>query len=196
MKTLSELDIVLASEAKWRSDILNQLGIRHRCQAHQYEEPAFSGGSLIQFVRKTALEKAKSIKEKNTDALIVSADQLICLDDEVFYKSGSKEKAVAQLLKLNGRKHQLICAVAVLFKGQHTILHEQAALQMRELTKAEIERYVDLDKPWDCAGSYKIEKLGASLFKSVSVNDPTTIIGLPANLLLDILRQYGYSNLV
>lgn len=196
MKSLAELEIVLASEARWRSDILTRLGIRHRCQAHQYDEPAFSGNSLVAFVRETALEKAVSISDSYPDSLIISADQLISLDDEVFYKSGTREGAIQQLLKLNGRSHQLICAVAVLFNGKRMVRHEEANLTMRQLSTAEIERYVDLDQPWDCAGSYKIEHLGASLFESVSVNDPTTIIGLPANLLLDILRELGYSNLI
>ncbi len=196
MKSLGELDIVLASEARWRSDILKRLGIRHRCQAHQYDEPAFSGNSLVDFVKETALKKAESIRDDNRDTLIVSADQLICLDNKVFYKSGTREKAIEQLLKLNGRTHQLICAVAVLFQGQSSVRHEQASLKMRQLTTTEIENYVDQDQPWDCAGSYKIEQLGTSLFESVMVTDPTTIVGLPANLLLDILRERGYSNLL
>jgi len=128
--------------------------------------------------------------------MIISADQLICLDGEVFYKSGTRDKAVEQLLKLNGRTHELICAVVVLFHGQQLIRHEKAELTMRQLTTLEIGNYVAKDQPWDCAGSYKIEQLGASLFESVNVKDPTTIIGLPANLLLDSFRELGYSNLI
>lgn len=195
MKSLEGVDVILASEAVWRSNILNQLGILHRCLAHRYEEPRFAGGSLVEFVRRTALEKAISLVDSYPDAMVLSADQLISLDDEVFYKSGSREKAVEQLMRLNGRTHDLICAVVVIFSGKRLIKHERAKLTMRELSRAEIENYVDRDQPWDCAGSYKIEQLGASLFQSVSVRDPTTIIGLPANLLLDSLRELGYSNL-
>jgi septum formation protein len=196
LKSLQDIDIILASEATWRSDILRQLTIPHRCLPHRYDEPAFTGDSLVEFVRETALKKGESLLADNPDAMIISADQLICLDDQVFYKSGSREKAIMQLTRLNGRSHQLICAVAVIFKGKTRIRHESAELTMRQLTKKEIENYVDLDEPWDCAGSYKIEQLGASLFKSVSVKDPTTIIGLPANLLLDLLREFGFSNLI
>ncbi|MBT3225751.1 MAG: septum formation protein Maf [Deltaproteobacteria bacterium] len=194
--SLKQEELVLASEASWRSDILNQLGIVHRCLAHKYNEPRYSGGSLIDFVKQTALEKARSIQSENQSAIIISADQLICLDSEVFYKSGTREKAIEQLQKLNGQTHQLICAVAVLFKQKNSVQYESASLKMRQLTETEIQNYVDQDQPWDCAGSYKNESLGSSLFEEVSVKDPTTIVGLPGNLLLNILREWGYSNLL
>ncbi len=196
MKSLTNENIILASEASWRSDILTQLGLTHRCIKHKYPEPFFKNGSLVDFVRNIALEKAISIQNDNLDAIIVSADQLIDLDDEVFYKSGSRDNAVKQLLKLSGRQHRLICAVAVLYGEKRRVAVEEAFLTMRELTVAEIENYVDRDKPWDCAGSYKIESLGASLFSEINVKDPTTIIGIPGNLLIDILRDWGFSNLV
>lgn len=196
LKQLQLEDIVLASEATWRSDILNQLGIGHRCQSHRYQEPIYTGGSLSDFVKQTALEKARSIQNENRSAIIISADQLICLGGEIFYKPGSREKAVVQLQKLNGKTHQLICAVAVLFNQKMAVQHELATLKMRQLTFAEIQNYVDRDQPWGCAGSYRIESLGASLFEAVSVKDPTTIIGLPGNLLLNILREWGFSNLL
>ena len=164
--------------------------------SHRYEEPRFGGGSLTDFVRQTASEKARSIQEENKTAIIIAADQLICLDNEVFYKSGSRENAIAQLQQLNGQTHKLICAVAVLCKQKISIDHECATLKMRLLTDTEIRNYVDRDQPWSCAGSYKNESLGASLFEEISVKDPTTIIGLPGNLLLNILRDWGYSNLL
>ncbi|NQU63915.1 MAG: septum formation protein Maf [SAR324 cluster bacterium] len=196
IKSLDQEDIVLASEASWRSDILKQLGIKHRCAPHKYTELKYSEGSLADFVRQTALKKALSIQEEYQFAIIIAADQLICLGNEVFYKSGSREKAITQLQKLNGQTHQLICAVAVLYRQKKSICHESATLKMRQLTDIEILNYVDRDQPWDCAGSYKNESLGASLFEEISVKDPTTIIGLPGNLLLNILREWGFSNLL
>jgi len=196
LASLKKEDLVLASEASWRSDILNKLGLAHRCTAHKYDEPRYSGGSLTDFVKQTALEKARSIQNENQSAIIISADQLICLGKEVFYKSGTRQKAIEQLQRLNGRTHQLICAVAVLFKQKSTVQSEVASLKMRPLTDIEIQNYVDRDQPWDCAGSYKNESLGSSLFEEVSVKDPNTIIGLPGNLLLNILRRWGYSNLL
>jgi len=196
LKSLKSLDIILASEAQWRSDILNQVGIFHRCAAHQYDEPEFETGSLIEFVKEIAAKKGLSLQKDNESSMIISADQLITLDDDVFYKSGSRENAINQLTKLNGKKHKLICAVAVVWHNKLYVECEEAYLKMRNLSAREINYYVDVDKPWDCAGSYKIESLGASLFEEIDVKDPTTIIGIPANLLINIIRKLGFSNLV
>jgi len=100
------------------------------------------------------------------------------------------------LLKMNGKEHQLICAVAVLYQEKVQVRSEVATLKMRELTEDEIRFYVEKDEPWNCAGSYKIESLGASLFEEIQVKDPNTIVGIPGNLLLDILREWGFSNLM
>lgn len=195
-QSIRNLEVILASQATWRSNILKQLRISHRCIKHQFKEPAYETGSLRDFVQQLALEKGRSIQENYPSALIISADQLIMLDGEVFYKSKTKEKAIAQLTKLNGRKHDLICAVAVIYKGQFKVRAQEAVLIMRTLSAQEIENYVERDKPWDCAGSYKIESLGASLFEEVRVKDPTAIVGLPVNLLVDILREFGFSLLL
>lgn len=196
LKSIKQLDVVLASEAVWRSDILKQLGIPHRCTAHQYDEPKYSTGDLAEFVQKIALEKGKSIQAENPNALIISADQLIALDEEVFGKAGSRENSIKQLTTLSGKKHRLICAVAVLYKGGLRVEYEEAKLTMRQLTLEEITNYVDHDQPWNCAGSYKIESLGAALFEAIEVRDPNTIVGIPGNLLINILRDWGFSNLI
>jgi septum formation protein len=196
LRSLASLDVILASQAPWRSEILHQLRIDHHQANHKFNEPRFTGGSLEQFIAGIAREKAKSLISDYPQSLIIAADQLICLDNEILYKSGSRDKAIEQLEKLNGRKHKLISAVAVWFADQLESEIDSAELKMRKLQPQEIVNYVDYDKPWDCAGSYKIESLGAALFESARVSDPTTIIGLPANKLLTILRKWGYSNLL
>ncbi len=188
--------VVLASQASWRSNILKQLGIKHSQVNHRYKEPKFVQGSLKDFIESIAREKAKSICHEFSEAIIVAADQLICIENQILYKPGNREKAIAQLQMLNGKTHDLICAVSVFYQGSVESDIEIAELEMRVLQEQEIQNYVDSDKPWDCAGSYKIESLGASLFKSINVNDPTAIIGLPSNKLLDILRKMGFSNLL
>ncbi|MCP4751810.1 MAG: septum formation protein Maf [Proteobacteria bacterium] len=188
------MQIILASEAPWRSEILTQLGIPHRCIAHRYEEPAYESGSLSDFVQWVALEKGRSIQRDFPSSIIVSADQLIALDGEVFYKSGTRENAVLQLTKLNGREHRLISAVAVLSAEKSEVRFEEAKLKMKHLTAEEIKNYVDRDEPWNCAGSYKYESLGASLFEWVNVQDPNTIVGIPGNLLIEVLGEWGFAD--
>ena len=196
LKSLQEIDIVLASTAPWRSDILKQIGIRHRCVDPVYVEPNRVTGELAEFVRETALNKARSVRKKFPASLIISADQLIEIDGKVLFKPGSKSGATSQLKALSGKQHRLICAVAVLYQAREESRIEKADLNMRNLSDEEIMNYVNTDNPVSCAGSYKIESLGASLFEEIKTSDPTTIIGLPANRLIDILRQLGYSNLL
>lgn len=187
--------IVLASQAPWRSAILNQLGIKHLQQNHRYQEPPYRSGALDQFIESIAVEKARSIVDLYPHALIIAADQLVCIDQTILYKSGDRDTAIKQLSLLNGRDHQLICGLAVWNDGDFKSASETATLKMRQLENEEISFYVDADQPWDCAGSYKIESLGASLFESIQASDPTTIVGLPAHRLLDICREWGYTNL-
>lgn len=196
LRSLSNLDIVLASTAAWRSKILSQLGIQHHCVAPPYQEPKQEDEDLADFVKQTALGKARSVVIQFPDSLIIAADQLAQIGGETLYKPGNREGAFAQIKKLNGKQHHLICAVAVILKSKEICLAEQATLKMRHLTEKEIMNYIRIDHPISCAGAYKIESLGASLFEEITVTDPTTIVGLPGNLLLNILRQLGYSNLL
>ncbi len=196
LRPIREIDVVLASRASWRSDILRQLGIKHRQIEHRYDEPIFSKGSLDKFIENIAIEKAKSLRHECASSLIIAADQLVSIEKTVLYKPGTPGKAVKQLQMMNGKSHTLICAVAVMFNRDIKSSIAEAELTMRNLEQKEIENYVSIDKPWNCAGSYKIESLGASLFANIKVDDPTTIVGLPSNKLLDILRQFGFSNLL
>ena len=196
LKSLKGIDIVLASTAPWRSDILSQVGITHQCINPNYIEPTQYSGQLTEFVKETALNKARSIKEQFSTSIIISADQLIEIDGVVLYKPGSKLKAISQLQTLVGKQHRLVCAVAVLFNAQEECCVEQATLKMRQLSETEIVNYVNRDNPVNCAGSYKIESLGAALFEEIKTSDPSTIIGLPINRLIDILHRFGYSTLL
>lgn len=196
LKSISTQKVVLASEAKWRSDILNQLNIPHKCFNHRYDEPKFLKGNLVEFVSNIAIEKARSIQDLFPDHIIIAADQLIELDDEVLGKPGNFEKAYIQLSQMNGKTHQLICAVCVIYQNQVFKDVEIAKIKMRHLENQEILNYLEYDKAFNCAGSYKIESLGAALFESVQINDLHTIIGIPGNLLISILRKLGFSNLL
>lgn len=197
LKPISSIDIIMASQAKWKSNVLSSLGIQHRCVTHRYEEPQFSGkGDLPKFIEDIAVEKGRSLENIFFKEMIVSTDQLITYDGDVFGKPGSRGKAIQQLSTLNGKVHELICALAVTYQGKTVVRHETAKLKMRDLSLEEIIAYVDKDEPWSCAGSYKIESLGASLFEYIDTRDPNTIIGLPANLMIDMIREWGFTNLL
>ena len=115
------------------------------------------------------------------------------IDGEILDKPGTPERAIEQLLALQGREHELVTAVAIAVTGNERPVEflDVTRLCMRPLERAEIERYVAAEAPLDCAGSYKIEGLGISLFHGIDCEDQTAIIGLPLLRLAAELRQLG-----
>lgn len=196
MKSIQQLDIILASTATWRSQILNQLGIPHRQIPPEFDEPDFQDGSIQDFVEILAYEKARSLAEENPDSWIIASDQMAIFENQVLGKPGNKENALKQLKLLSGKTHELYCSL-VLVRGEEvkcgTLI---SRLTMRELSEKELQYYIEKDRPEQCAGSYKIESLGATLFSSVETPDYNAIIGLPGILLIDFFREMGISNLL
>ncbi len=140
-----------------------------------------------------ALDKAESIARRYPDAIVIGSDQVAEVDGLVLDKPGTVEAAVAQLRSLSGREHRLITSIAVMCSArnvgtQHTNV---TTLRMRSLDDDAIRRYVDADRPLDCAGSYKIESRGIALFERIDSADHTAIIGLPLIELTTILGWFG-----
>jgi len=141
-----------------------------------------------------ALAKAESLTTQHPEAWIIGSDQLVDLDGEILGKQTTFETACAQLEKLSGRAHRLITAVALAKHGDRTeIFSDITTLTFRKLTRAEIEKYVNTEQPYDCAGTYKIEGLGIRLISELQTSDPTAIIGLPLIRLSQELNLRGYA---
>jgi len=194
VKSAHQLDLVLASTAAWRSEALSRLGLKHKAMAPQFEEPPFVGGKLEDHVRALALGKAKSLA--GPGLVVLGFDQMIEVGTQVLGKPGNFENALAQLRLLNGKRHRLVNGLAVVTPDQTLQLWDQCFLTMRSLSEPELCYYLEQDQPFGCAGSYKIEGLGASLFESVEVSDLGSIVGLPTNLVGNALRSLGFSNLL
>ena len=113
------------------------------------------------------------------------------LGREVFGKPGSAAAAIAQLERLQGREHSLITAVALRRGTTRRDFVETTQLTMRQMSRADLERYVAVDDPLDCAGSYKVERAGIALFERIQGEDHTAIIGLPLMRLCAALREFG-----
>ncbi len=158
-----------------------------------------------------ALGKAQSLSANHPGSLIIGSDQIGFCGGEVLLKPRTREKAVAQLLGLSGQEHQLLTALAIVrtapdgtapgtrinqrdLPGHKTVL-VTSQLKVRQLNRSEVETYVHLDNPVNCAGSYKFESLGISLFESIEGDDPTAIIGLPLIALTSLLEAYGFGPL-
>lgn len=195
--TARPLDLVLASTSPYRRAQLERLGVPHRCRAPLCDEAAIKRGLAglppATLARELAIAKAESlIAEEGPGVTIIGGDQLVVLDGEVLGKPGSLDRARAQLARLAGRSHELVTALAVSRAGETLVELDVSVLTMRWLTDAEIDRYIDADKPHDCAGAYKWEERGITLFESIMTQDPSAITGLPLIALTTALRRFGH----
>jgi septum formation protein len=188
-------ELILASTSPYRRALLERLGIPFRCRAPVVDEETLksSFGSPIALAEGLAQAKAASIAREEPEATILGGDQVVAFEGAVFGKPGTMERAVDQLVAMSGRSHELITAIVVLKDGQSIAHTDVTTLTMRHLSRAEIERYVRADLPLDCAGSYKIEARGITLFERIESADHTAITGLPLIALSTILRDLGFA---
>lgn len=194
--------LVLASTSPYRRQLLQRLRVPFACVAPGVDEAAvkLSLRHPEPVVHELARQKALAVATRLPDdamAIVVGSDQAACIDDDLLDKPGSTTAAVAQLQRLQGRTHRLLTAVAIAHRraqgGRIELVEflDRTHLTMRTLTTTEIERYVAAEQPLDCAGSYKIEGLGITLFERIECADQTAIMGLPLLRLGAELRRLG-----
>lgn len=187
--------LILASSSKYRRELLSRLVSDFTSVSPEVDESSFHAisASPEHLATRLALEKARVVFEQHSNAVVIGSDQLVDLDRTVLGKPGTSEAAIVQLMAMSGKQHRLLTAVCVLSPaGQIEFLNE-TRLQMRSLSHSEAERYVALDQPLDCAGSYRIESLGIALFESIRTDDSTAIMGLPLIRLSQVLRDLGFA---
>jgi septum formation protein len=167
--------------------------------AHRLDERSHAAGlaseiTLPQLALSLARAKALSLGDEFADAHILASDQIAEIEGSVLHKPGTRDKAIEQLSRLQGREHRLLTALALRLPGGEVLTSlDTHTMVMRPLTNSEISRYVDLEQPLDCCGSYKIESLGISLFASIVGDDFTAITGLPLLALSKLLRKAGFA---
>ncbi len=188
--------IVLASTSPYRQALLKKLGVPFTVAKPLLDEEAAKeklqqrGCTPLEMAQSLARLKAESLQSE--DSLVIGGDQLIQLGGHVLGKPHTDEKAVEQLMSMAGKTHEIITAVCLSTPQEKIAFHDIARLTMKPLSRAEIQDYVHLDQPLDCAGSYKIEKNGRSLFSQIEAHDFSAIEGLPLIQLASILQNLGY----
>lgn len=183
--------LVLASTSKYRQAQLQRLGLTFSAFAPPYDESPVAGLDARQLIAHHAVHKALATRAAHPDktAWILAADQGVVLDGvELLGKPHTAENAVAQLLHLAGKTHELRTHVVLDIPGRQLAETSVAQVRVRPLTRAEAEAYVARDQPLDCAGSYKIECAGPWLFEAIDTDDPTAIEGLPLIAVARLLR--------
>ena len=189
-----EKKLILASTSSYRKELLKRLNIPFQTRDPGVNEDIIK--KSLEEPRKIAEELAKLKAQRalrGLDEVSIGSDQVLDLEGKLLGKPGGQEKAIEQLLELQGREHTLITAVCIAEDDGEHLFTSIAKMKMRPLDKEAITRYVDYDKPFDCAGSYKLESLGVSLFESIDVDDSTGIVGLPLIKLCEFLRKTGFS---
>jgi len=185
--------LILGSTSRYRRELLERLRLPFDVQSPAIDETPRPGEPPRTLALRLALAKAGEVATRFPDAVVIGADQVADLDGTPVGKPGTHERAVEQLRAMSGRSVVFQTAVAVV---RHDRGHAGAVLvpvtvRFRRLGDAEIERYLRLEQPYDCAGSAKAETLGIALLEAIESDDPTALVGLPLIATCRLLRAAG-----
>ena len=186
--------LILASTSRYRSELLSRLAVPFETRAPGVSEAHRPGESPADRAVRLALEKARAGAESCPEAAVIGADQVAACGDRLLDKPGDPARAREQLEALSGRTALFYSACALLGGARkiHLAHVDTTTVVFRKLSAAEIERYVERERPFDCAGGFRAESLGISLFECIESRDPTALIGLPLIWLASALRAAGF----
>ena len=185
--------IVLGSTSRYRAELLRRLLADFEQAAPGTDEAPLPDEAPAARALRLAIAKATAVAREYPDALVIGSDQVAELDGLVLDKPGTAQCARAQLTASSGREvhfHTALCLLDTRNGRRHTHV-DQTRVRFRTLDAAEIARYVEREQPLDCAGSFKCEGLGISLFEAIDNRDPSALIGLPLIALARLLREAG-----
>jgi len=189
--------LILASSSPYRRAILDKIGLAYQPISPQIDENPIQGEKAGTLVQRLALEKAQKIATDQHDALIIGSDQVAILGDTILSKPLTVTKAEQQLALCSGECVSFHTGLCLLDSSDSSFQLEEVIFKVhfRELTDSEIRRYIAIEQPLDCAGSFKVEGLGISLFERLQGDDFNSLIGLPLIRLLAMLSNKGISPL-
>ncbi|MEN1973204.1 Maf family nucleotide pyrophosphatase [Luteimonas sp. MJ204] len=189
----SDTGLVLASTSPYRRELLARLGLPFDTVRPEVDETPLAGETPSALALRLAEAKALAVAALRPGARVIGSDQVADFDGVALGKPGGRDAAIAQLQAMSGRAVAFRTAVAVASTGGVATALDTTVVRFRQLGRGEIERYIDREQPFDCAGSFKSEGLGITLFEAIETRDPTALVGLP---LLDTLRLLRKSGLV
>lgn len=185
--------LVLASTSPFRRALLERLGLPFETAAPSVDEAARPGETPGMLVTRLARAKAEAVRDRFPTSLIIGSDQVAFRDGQILGKPGTRAKAIEQLEQASGRSVSFYTGLCLLnaMTGKAQTVCEPYRVHFRRLTAAQIETYVERERPFGCAGSFKAEGLGIALFERLSGDDPNALIGLPLIRLVDMLLAEG-----
>lgn len=191
------LPLLLASSSIYRKQLLEKLQLEFQCASPDIDESLLPQESPQDYVLRLAIEKAQALKEDYPGHIIIGSDQCAVLGidgrEQILGKPHTNEKAIQQLSQASGQQVKFLTGLCVFNSqtGQQESFVEPFSVHFRDLTEAQIKRYIEAEQPLDCAGSFKSEGLGIRLFKALEGRDPNSLVGLPLIALVDLLERQG-----
>lgn len=185
--------LILGSSSPFRAELLAKLGLDFISSSPDIDESSLENELAEQLVQRLSEQKALKIAETYSDALIIGSDQVAVLDGKVLGKPGNHENAVQQLTAASGKTVRFLTGLALLNSktGNIQSLVETFDVSFITLSDNQIEFYLQQEKPYQCAGSFKSEGFGISLFSKLNGDDPNSLIGLPLIRLISLLKAEG-----
>lgn len=184
--------LTLASSSTYRASILKKICIPFTCQSPDIDESPLLGEGIHQQVARLAFLKAQAVASTQTSGFIIGSDQLAICEQTTLGKPGNYLNAFNQLTQLSGKRvefHTGLC----LFNSEnneHQTIVECFTVEFKQLSSQQIQRYLEIEQPYNCAGSFKSEGLGIALFTKLEGKDPNTLIGLPLISLIDLFANW------
>lgn len=185
--------LVLASTSPYRKLLLERLGLPFETASPDVDETALANETPEALVARLAEAKARAIAPQYPNALIIGSDQLAVLNGAILGKPGDHETATQQLCNASGRQINFLTGLCLLNADtqQAQVKVVPFSVTFRNLSEAQIQHYLNVEKPYDCAGSFKSEGFGISLFERLEGQDPNALIGLPLIELITMLLAEG-----
>ncbi|EEQ20486.1 Maf-like protein yceF 1 [Yersinia intermedia ATCC 29909] len=192
------LQLVLASTSSYRQTLLEKLQLPFVTAAPQTDESPLAGETASALVQRLASAKALTLAGRFPQHLIIGSDQVCVIDDLIVGKPHNYANAMKQLQQASGQCVTFYTGLALLNTATNSLscLCETFDVYFRALSEAEIDGYLTREQPWNCAGSFKSEGLGITLFDRLSGRDPNTLIGLPLIALTQMLIEQGVNPLL
>lgn len=185
--------LILASTSRYRRELLNRLMLPFSIEPPGVDETPMPGEAPEALARRLALEKARAVARHHQGSVVIGSDQVADLAGQPLGKPGTHDRAVEQLQRMSGRRVVFQTALAVVRRDTGFEATDLAAVAVtfRTLSDREIETYLRLDEPYDCAGSARSESLAVALLTSIESDDPTALVGLPLIRTCALLRAAG-----
>ncbi len=191
------MQLVLASSSAYRKKQLETLGLPFSCVKPDIDESRINNENAHDMALRLAEEKARAVTKKIPNSLIIGSDQTVAFGEQILGKPGSFDAAIKQLQLLRGQTVIFYSAVALINTANDSVQKQviETQVRYRHLSDVQIVAYLERDKPFDCAGSFKSEALGIAILESVRSDDPTALVGLPLIALTTMLRNAGLAPL-